>query len=59
MANIRCIHDHSYGFYVMDPEHASLLTLSRVLSKLGKKDGGHINYRDSKLTRILKPSLSG
>jgi centromeric protein E len=37
----------------------SLLTLSRVLSKLGKKDGGHINYRDSKLTRILKPSLSG
>jgi centromeric protein E len=37
----------------------SLLTLSTVLSKLGKKDGGHINYRDSKLTRILKPSLSG
>ncbi|KAL3808448.1 hypothetical protein ACHAXA_002553 [Cyclostephanos tholiformis] len=37
----------------------SLLTLSRVLSKLGKRDGGHINYRDSKLTRILKPSLSG
>ncbi|KAL3767043.1 hypothetical protein ACHAWU_004541 [Discostella pseudostelligera] len=39
----------------------SLLTLSQVLSKLGKKDGrsGHINYRDSKLTRILKPSLSG
>jgi centromeric protein E len=26
---------------------------------LGKKDPGHINYRDSKLTRILKPSLSG
>jgi len=37
----------------------SLLTLSRVLAKLGKKDPGHINYRDSKLTRILKPSLSG
>ncbi|KAL3804955.1 hypothetical protein ACHAW5_006217, partial [Stephanodiscus triporus] len=37
----------------------SLLTLSRVLLKLGKKDGGHVNYRDSKLTRILKPSLSG
>jgi len=37
----------------------SLLTLSRVLAKLGKKDRGHINYRDSKLTRILKPSLSG
>jgi centromeric protein E len=27
---------------------------------LGKKSNqGHINYRDSKLTRILKPSLSG
>jgi len=41
----------------------SLLTLSRVLEKLGNKEyssgGGHINYRDSKLTRILKPSLSG
>ncbi|KAL7548872.1 hypothetical protein ACHAWF_012136 [Thalassiosira exigua] len=37
----------------------SLLTLSRVLTKLAKKDRGHINYRDSKLTRILKPSLSG
>ncbi|KAL7535997.1 hypothetical protein ACHAXR_006850 [Thalassiosira sp. AJA248-18] len=31
----------------------------RVLVKLGKKDNCHINYRDSKLTRILKPSLSG
>lgn len=43
------------------PCSISLLTLSQVLSKLGKKDGrsGHINYRDSKLTRILKPSLSG
>jgi centromeric protein E len=43
----------------------SLLTLSRVLEKLGNKKQqqedhlGHINYRDSKLTRILKPSLSG
>mmetsp|Transcript_18639 Transcript_18639/g.44859 ORF Transcript_18639/g.44859 Transcript_18639/m.44859 type:complete len:882 (+) Transcript_18639:153-2798(+) len=37
----------------------SLLTLSRVLVKLGQNDPGHINYRDSKLTRILKPSLSG
>ena len=26
---------------------------------LGKSNPGHINYRDSKLTRILKPSLSG
>jgi prefoldin subunit 5 len=46
----------------------SLLTLSRVLEKLGNKQEyssgssggvGHVNYRDSKLTRILKPSLSG
>eukprot|EP00956_Cyclotella_meneghiniana_P029634 scaffold72421_cov113-Cyclotella_meneghiniana.AAC.1 len=37
----------------------SLLTLSTVLVKLSKKETGHINYRDSKLTRILKPSLSG
>lgn len=36
-----------------------MLTLSTVLVKLGKKESGHINYRDSKLTRILKPSLSG
>mmetsp|Transcript_20076 Transcript_20076/g.40284 ORF Transcript_20076/g.40284 Transcript_20076/m.40284 type:complete len:972 (+) Transcript_20076:73-2988(+) len=37
----------------------SLLTLSKVLMSLGKSNPGHINYRDSKLTRILKPSLSG
>lgn len=45
--------------HVHSSSSISLLTLSRVLSKLGKKDRGHINYRDSKLTRILKPSLSG
>ena len=38
----------------------SLLTLSRVISKLGSSSSkGHINFRDSKLTRILQPSLSG
>ena len=38
----------------------SLLTLSRVLEKLGKKNQHmHVNYRDSKLTRLLKPSLAG
>eukprot|EP00804_Cyclotella_cryptica_P011248 CCRYP_007741-RA/>CCRYP_007741-RA protein AED:0.15 eAED:0.15 QI:74/1/1/1/1/1/3/225/980 len=37
----------------------SLLTLSKVLMSLGQKNPGHVNYRDSKLTRILKPSLSG
>lgn len=37
----------------------SLLTLGNVISKLSKGSGGHIPYRDSKLTRILQPSLSG
>ena len=37
----------------------SLLTLSKVLMSLGQKTPCHVNYRDSKLTRILKPSLSG
>eukprot|EP00985_Skeletonema_marinoi_P018960 scaffold10718_cov127-Skeletonema_marinoi.AAC.1 len=36
----------------------SLLTLSRVISNLGQ-GAAHINFRDSKLTRILQPSLSG
>ncbi|KAL5698514.1 Kinesin-like protein nack2 [Ranunculus cassubicifolius] len=38
----------------------SLLTLTTVIRKLsiGKKSG-HIPYRDSKLTRILQPSLGG
>ena len=37
----------------------SLLTLSRVIVALGTPNQGHINFRDSKLTRILQPSLSG
>lgn len=41
----------------------SLLTLGNVIAKLSEmsvtKDVGHIPYRDSKLTRILEPSLSG
>ncbi|TMW98617.1 hypothetical protein EJD97_003802 [Solanum chilense] len=38
----------------------SLLTLTTVIRKLsGGKRGGHIPYRDSKLTRILQPSLGG
>ena len=37
----------------------SLLTLSRVIVALGhQSSGSHINFRDSKLTRILQPSLS-
>ncbi|KAJ3059356.1 hypothetical protein HK102_010039, partial [Quaeritorhiza haematococci] len=37
----------------------SLLTLGNVISKLTDDKGGHIPYRDSKLTRILQSSLSG
>jgi len=36
----------------------SLLTLSRVIAALGSSST-HINFRDSKLTRILQPALSG
>ncbi|KAH8548187.1 kinesin-related protein 11 [Umbelopsis sp. PMI_123] len=38
----------------------SLLTLGTVISKLtDSKGASHIPFRDSKLTRILQPSLSG
>ncbi|XP_058213203.1 kinesin-like protein KIN-7E isoform X2 [Rhododendron vialii] len=37
----------------------SLLTLSTVIRKLSKGRHGHVNYRDSKLTRILQPCLGG
>lgn len=39
----------------------SLLTLSLVINKLSEdsEQSKHINYRDSKLTRILQPSLGG
>lgn len=37
----------------------SLLTLASVIRKLSGGKRGHIPYRDSKLTRILQPSLGG
>lgn len=37
----------------------SLLALSTVISKLSQKDGLYINFRDSKLTRLLQPCLGG
>lgn len=37
----------------------SLLTLGTVIRKLSKGRNGHVNYRDSKLTRILQPCLGG
>ena len=45
------------GHYI----NKSLMTLGKVVSALSEKSkpGGHIPYRDSKLTRLLQPSLSG
>ena len=37
----------------------SLLTLSTVISHLSSGKGGHIPYRDSKLTRLLSSSIGG
>ncbi|TKY58157.1 Centromere-associated protein E [Spatholobus suberectus] len=40
----------------------SLMTLGTVIKKLSEgaeSQGGHVPYRDSKLTRILQPSLGG
>ncbi|KAK9129604.1 hypothetical protein Sjap_010091 [Stephania japonica] len=37
----------------------SLLSLGTVIRKLSKGRNGHVPYRDSKLTRILQPSLGG
>lgn len=36
----------------------SLLSLSRVIHSLSQP-GTHVSFRDSKLTRLLQPSLSG
>lgn len=37
----------------------SLLTLGTVISKLTDEKSSHIPFRDSKLTRLLQPSLQG
>ncbi|CAN8022276.1 unnamed protein product, partial [Ixodes persulcatus] len=39
--------------------NTSLMALSRVISMLSRGERGFINYRDSKLTRILQNSLGG
>ena len=56
---------HLAIFLCLPRPHLSLLTLSLVIQALGapakqkRNARGHINYRDSKLTRVLQPSLSG
>jgi centromeric protein E len=37
----------------------SLLMLGQAIQKLSSGDKKHVNYRDSKLTRILQNSLGG
>jgi centromeric protein E len=39
--------------------NTSLLALARVIEALGSGANSHISFRDSKLTRILQPSLTG
>ncbi|XP_065281950.1 uncharacterized protein [Dermacentor albipictus] len=39
--------------------NVSLTFLTQVISKLSRGERGHINFRDSKLTRILRNSLGG
>lgn len=43
------------GHYI----NKSLMTLGQVVLSLSDGKTGHIPYRDSKLTRLLQPSLSG
>lgn len=37
----------------------SLLALGRVISALSEGTASHVNFRDSKLTRLLQPTLAG
>ena len=57
LAREGCFLHHVLNTYYFS--HCSLLTLSRVIVGLGQPNQTHINFRDSKLTRILQPSLSG
>jgi chromosome segregation ATPase len=47
--------------FVVEKSHLleSLLALSRVVSALGSSNQSFVNFRDSKLTRILQSTLSG
>ncbi|EFO23315.1 kinesin motor domain-containing protein [Loa loa] len=39
--------------------NTSLLALQKVINQLSEKGNSHVNFRDSKLTRLLKSSLGG
>lgn len=59
----RLAETHTHGQALKETGHInkSLFALSNVISALAdtKKRGGHIPYRDSKLTHLLKDSLGG
>ncbi len=58
----RVSHTAAHGLRLKEGGHInkSLLALGTVISKLSEGDPNvHIPYRDSKLTRILQPSLGG
>ncbi|XP_062194675.1 kinesin-like protein KIN-7J [Phragmites australis] len=57
----RASQTQSAGMRLKEGSHInrSLLTLGKVIRQLSKGRNGHIPYRDSKLTRILQPSLGG
>lgn len=54
-------HTAAQGIRLKEGGHInkSLLALGTVIAKLSEGDNAHIPYRDSKLTRILQPSLGG
>uniref|UniRef100_A0A6N2MXN2 Kinesin-like protein n=1 Tax=Salix viminalis TaxID=40686 RepID=A0A6N2MXN2_SALVM len=58
---VRCV--NSFIFYTGVHINKGLLALGNVISALGdekkRKEGVHVPYRDSKLTRLLQDSLGG
>ena len=52
----KCLFKHLIALFLAI---ISLLALSQVIVALGNSNNTHINFRDSKLTRLLQPSLSG
>ncbi|KAI3662339.1 hypothetical protein MP638_004863 [Amoeboaphelidium occidentale] len=57
----RVRHTGAEGIRLKEGAHInkSLLTLGTVIGKLSEGSDSHIPFRDSKLTRILQPSLGG